>query len=372
MTTPVVAVDLLFMTGQRGGTETYLRSLMPFVRAEWPQAQWIGIGGRHVPAGVTDWFPGRIHRAPIDTRSSAGWAAAELALEPVARRQGAQLIWSPANFGPRATKLPFALTLHDTTPFELPSPANPLVRTVTTTLMRMAARSADQIITESEDAARRIHRILGIPTDRITVALPGATPRGEPGDIDQVLAAHRIRRDRPIVLSTSGRLPHKNLGVLLRAVAAMPVAERPTLVITGGGDQDPLAGEVAALGLGDQVVLPGWLSRGDLEAIFDAADVYCTTTLAEGFGFPLLDAMVRGKPVVASDIEVLHEVAGDAAVYADPNDPQDVARQLGRLLADPGLAKTLAERGSARAGEFSWTVAAETTVSALQRARRGR
>lgn len=372
MVPPTIAVDLLFMTGQRGGTETYIRSLVPFVQSAWPEAEWIGIGGRHAPAGIADWFPGRVHRAAIDTRSSAGWVAAELTLEPVARRQGAQLIWSPANFGPRARKLPFALTLHDTTPFEHASPANPVVRKVTTALMRMAALSARQIITESADAARRINRILGIPADRITVALPGVTPRGEPGDIDQALAAHNIPRDRPIVLSTSGRLPHKNLGVLLRALAAIPATERPTLVVTGGGEQDPLAGEVAALGLTDHVVLPGWLARSDLEAIFDASDVYCTTSLAEGFGFPLLDAMIRSKPVLASDIEVFHEVAGDAVAYADPTDPADVARQLSRLLANPDLAKALAERGRRRADDFSWDVAAEATVSALQRAWRGR
>ena len=106
----------------------------------------------------------------------------------------------------------------------------------------------------------------------------------------------------------------------------------------------------------------------ELEDLYAAAAVLVTTTLHEGFGLPVLEAMARGVPVAATDLPVLREVAGDAAVWLDPQRPETIAGALRRLLGDPALAETLRARGRQRVAGFSWRAAAEATARCYERA----
>ena len=154
---------------------------------------------------------------------------------------------------------------------------------------------------------------------------------------------------RPIALSVATDVPHKNLAVLLRAVALLAPEERPLLVFAGfGTDAGALPGLVAELGLDDDVRLLGAVAPDDLEALYAQADVLVTATLYEGFGLPVLEAMARGVLVACSDLPVLREVAGDDAELLDPNDPASIAAALRRLLSG-GAGLEHRRRGRARA-----------------------
>ena len=112
----------------------------------------------------------------------------------------------------------------------------------------------------------------------------------------------------------------------------------------------------------------GWVDDEELEGLYRAATCFVFPSLAEGFGLPVLEAMVRGVPVACSRIGPLEEVASDAASYFEPTDVADIARAIEVLLTDEDLRTRLAEAGLERAGQFSWSRTAEATIRSYERA----
>lgn len=365
-----LVVDLLYLTGRRGGTETYARELVTRLPALLPGVELVALTNTTGDAAVREWFPGRTRTLPVDGENRVLWAAAETFLvERAARREGAALLWCPANFGPRARRVPLAVTVHDVIAEDFPNPeVSPVTQQVTRWIIRRAARSATTVLTVSEDSALAIARALGVPGDRVVVAPNGHADPLEVTDPAGELAALGVPDDRPLVLSTGNRMPHKNFPTLVRSLAEMPKETRPLLAVTGSHGEDPLAPLVAELGLQDDVLLLGWVTRAQLEALYRRAEVYVCPSLVEGFGLPVVDAMARGCPVVASDVGALREVGGDAARYVDPTSPASIAAAVGELLADPAERARLTAAGLARAKEFTWDAAAAVTAGALGRA----
>ncbi|TKR23668.1 glycosyltransferase family 4 protein [Cellulomonas hominis] len=364
-----VAVDLLYLTGKRGGTETYARQLLPRMAALLPEVELVGLTNTLGREAVERWFPGPLHTLRLSGDNRPVWAAAEtFVVDRLAARGGADLMWCPANFGPRARRTPTLVTVHDVIAWDFPNPeVSRVTQAVTSGIIGRAARSATRLLTGSEDARDAITRVLGVPASRITVVPHGsADPR--PGvDVAAEMAGLGLADGRPTVLSTGNRMPHKNYDGLLRALALIPAERRPRLVVTGSHGDDPLAPLVAELGLGSDVVLLGWVTADQLEALYQSATLYACPSLAEGFGLPVIDAMKRGTPVLVADIGALREVGGDAARYASPTDPAAMAAGIEALLADPAERDRLRRAGLARSAQFTWDRSAELTADAVRR-----
>lgn len=369
---PRLAVDLLYYTGKRGGTETYARQVLPRVATLWPELELIAVTGSAGHDAVTRWFPGPVRRVPLVGENRPAWALAEtLAVAPFAARLGADLLWSPANFGPGGGRVPRVVTVHDVIAFDFPNPETSRVtQAVTTWIIRRAARGAVHLVTDSDASVDAVVRVLGVPRDRITATpLAGSTP--SPTVDPAGVAALGVDLVRPLVLSTGNRMPHKNFAGLLRALATIPAEHRPQLVITGSHGPDPLRGLVSDLGLERDVRLLGWVSTAQLESLYQLAAVYACPSLSEGFGLPVLDAMARGCPVLANDIPVLREVGGPAARYADAAGPAVFGAALAGLVTDTDARAALRSAGTERAGTFSWDRTAEQTVQVLRDAMDG-
>jgi glycosyltransferase involved in cell wall biosynthesis len=140
--------------------------------------------------------------------------------------------------------------------------------------------------------------------------------------------------------------------MLTRAVAKLDAVK---LVFVGNADErfaDEAMAE--ALMLGAPVLFLGAVPEVDLPSLYSLATVVACPSMKEGFGLPLLEAMSCGTPVVCSDIPVFREVAGDAALYADPRDEAAWTRLLGDVLASPALESNLRNAGLARAAAFTW------------------
>lgn len=363
-----ILVDLLGFTGSRGGTETYVRELLPRLGALLPDVRFAALTGRTGTERVEAFFPGRVQTLRVVGADPATWAlGAVAATDAIARRHRADLVWAPANFGPVLRGVPRVVTVHDAIYDEVPGGvAQRAQRGLTSWLMRRSAQTADRVLTVSHAAAESIGRNLGVAADRIAVVHNGSADPRPVDDPAAVAASLALPVGRPLVLSVGNRMPHKNFPGLLAAVASLPAERRPVTVIAGSRLPDPLGDDVARLGLQDDVVLPGWVSDAQLEALFQVADLYVCPSLVEGFGLPVVDALRRSVPVLANDVPVLREVGGDAARYADATDAAAFGAAINSALASPPDAATR-RRAREWASHFTWDGAAEATAVELER-----
>ncbi len=161
--------------------------------------------------------------------------------------------------------------------------------------------------------------------------------------------------------------PRKNLAVLLDAWRRLLErgAEPPPLVLCGrfGWKTQELEGEISAATDEGWLHHFGYLAEEEVAALYRHALVVVLPSIYEGFGLPAVEAMSVGAPLVASDIPVLREVGGDAAVYVPPREPEAWADALADLLADEARRAELAERGLERSRRFDWSRTAEGTVA---------
>ncbi|WP_051766886.1 glycosyltransferase family 4 protein [Saccharothrix syringae] len=356
-----IAVDLVYYTGRKGGTESYARGLFQALAAH-DDLRFVGIGNRELAGRAVDWFPGEVVPLPVSGENRAAWAAAvAFAVGPRARSLGADLLHCPTNFAPLVRLLPTVVTVHDVQAIRHPEwvPGGRRQARGVQVLTRAAVRTANRVVVVSHATAADVHELLGRPTADIDVVHNG---------VDRVVdTAPAAPAGRPYVLTGGNRMPHKNFDRLLEAWALIPAAERPRLVVTGSHGDDPLRPVVERLDLGGDVELREWVSPEELAALYDGASAYAFPTLFEGFGLPVLEAMARGCPVVGSDIPVLREVGGDDMAYFDPRDPAAIAAAVRRVVGDPGARAAMAAAGRRRAATFTWRRSADATAEVYRR-----
>lgn len=364
-----ILVDLLGFTGGRGGTETYVRELLPRLASSLPDAEIVVVTGRAGAAHIREFFPGPVETVSWVGADRATWALGEIAaVVPTARRVGADLIWSPANFGPlHRGPVKRVVSVHDVIYHEVRGTGLSAVpRTLTAWLLTRTARSADKVLTVSESAAASIASHLALDRTRIAVVHNGSTPGGRAQDPATVLATLNLPSGRPILLSAGNRMPHKNFLGLLDALSTIDPSERPLTVLVGGGRDDPLQPAVASRGLESDVLLPGWVSAEQLAALYDVATAYACPSLTEGFGLPVVDAMRAGCLVIANDVPVLREVGGDNAFYADARDPESFGASILHVLTLDDHQKDLRRAaGLSWSERFSWDSAALGVAAVL-------
>ncbi|GAA4095310.1 glycosyltransferase family 4 protein [Nocardioides kongjuensis] len=353
-----VAVELVYFTGRKGGTESYARELFP-VLAEQPGVELVGIAGRELRGSRGRWFPGELVHLPVSGENRLQWAAAvALAVGPRARLLGADLLHCPANFGPAFRALPTVVTVHDLLPLKHPEwvPGGRSEGVRRLQLRTIAA--ADRLLADSAATASDITALTGRAPGDVDIA-----PLGAPA----VRAAGPRTAARPFVLTGGNRMPHKNFPRLVEAWSLIPAAERPLLVVTGSHGADPLRVEVERLGLQRDVELRGWIDAAELAELYASASCYVFPTLFEGFGLPVLEAMASGCPVVGSDVAVLREVGGEAMARFDPWSAPAIAAAVRRVVADPGLRDRLRRAGLERAASMTWDRTARLTLGAYRR-----
>jgi glycosyltransferase involved in cell wall biosynthesis len=225
-------------------------------------------------------------------------------------------------------------------------------------MLARATKQATRIVTDSQYSRRSIQATFDVPDERVRVIYPGL-PHGMNPDESQVdgsrLEALKVRR--PYILFVGILKRHKNVQGLLRAFSLVPCDKRRPfqLVIVGKKDSfySSLMDLARKLSLDEQVVFTGAVTTDDLRALYTGATLLVLPSLNEGFGYPVLEAMAFGVPVVVSNTSSLPEVAGSAGLLVDPRDPQSIANGIEMVLSDDYLRKSLSERGRAQAQLFS-------------------
>jgi glycosyltransferase involved in cell wall biosynthesis len=212
---------------------------------------------------------------------------------------------------------------------------------------------------------------------RVRVVPHGIEPFERPSDESVASARSRFGIGGPYALFVGAIEPRKNLSALVGAFASMR-EDDVWLVIAGGRAEwipyaaDLLAAEVAALpeAVRRRIVLTGHVRERDRRALLAGASALAYPSRYEGFGFPVLEAFAAGVPVLTSTASSLPEVAGDAALLVDPNDPDAIAGGLRRLLEDRPLRARLVEAGAERGRSFTWEASAAATAEVLSAAGR--
>lgn len=178
--------------------------------------------------------------------------------------------------------------------------------------------------------------------------------------------------DRGYLFFLGSNRVHKNLALLLDAFErALPhLPDGKMLLITGGSDKAApgVREQVARLNAqGERVRFTGLVSDADIRRLYEHADAFVFPSLAEGFGIPVLEAFYFGTPLLAARTTSLPEVAGDAALYFDPEDADDLAGVLARFYSDATLGAGLVAKGRERLKQFSWTKTAAQTLDVYRK-----
>jgi glycosyltransferase involved in cell wall biosynthesis len=371
---PHIGLNLIFLVpGETGGMEVAARELIPaLVAAAGEELRFTAFVNREAAAegSISELVATRT--VPVRARRREQWVLGEQALlPPLAGRARVDLVHSLASTAPLWGPYRRVVTVHDLIYARFPEAHAGLREKGMRVLVPAAARRADRVIADSLSTRDDLIELLGIARERIDV-VPlglGAVRRAKPLPESDVRARLDLG-ERRVVLSLSAKRPHKNLLALIGALAAIPSAERPVLVLPGypTAHERELRARAQALGVERDVRLRGWIDERELEGIWSLADAFVFPSLYEGFGLPVLEAMARGVPVACSNASSLPEVAGDAALLFDPRDESAIAGAITRLLSDPELAERLRERGRERARQFTWERTARATIESYGRA----
>ena len=286
------------------------------------------------------------------------------------QRLGATLYHSTYYMMPYRPKVRTVLTIYDLIPVTYPGSVSLQARLVFRPATRLAIRAASHIITISEATRQHLLELYPVDPGIVTTIPLAADETFRPQDADtirRIRHRHNLPKSYGLYLGTNK--PHKNLVRLVEAwfmvVRQWPgPAPSPMLVVAGPWDNryDAPTRRVSQLSLDGQVRFLGPIPEPELPGLLAGADVFVFPSLMEGFGLPVLEAMSCGTPVVCARISSLREVASEAALYFDPEDIEDCASVMTKVLANSGLRAELSQRGLSRAAKFSWRGTAQETV----------
>lgn len=262
--------------------------------------------------------------------------------------------------------VPSVSTIHDLSQFHVEAKYDPLRMFYIKRILPLMMRRLTRVIAVSESTRQDLINFAGLPGEHIRVAYNGAD-LSRFDSPERSLARQNVSAflgsDAPYLLYTA-RLEHpgKNHVRLLQAIAQLKQQHKlqHKLVLAGSpwNGADIIQQTVAQLGLSQDVILTGFIPNELLPDLYAAADLFVFPSLFEGFGIPLLEAMMAGTPVCAANVSSIPEVTGDAALLFDPRNPDAIAAQIDRILGEPAMAVKLIERGRRQARRFSWDDAA--------------
>ena len=355
-----VTLDVRAALFPSGGIGRYVRDLATALstRPDAPDARFVYPS--RLPGGAPPPWPQRFLSPLRGSDRRQRWtvlAGALLGLAADGYYGGPSLVHSPAGYGPRFRRARHLVTVHDLTVLTHPEwhptrTAGFFGRAIPATL-----RSADRILCDSEWTRRQVLDRLPVEASRVeTVHLGvGAAFRPVPRDAAAARLARRFGIAPPYVLHVGTLEPRKNHAGLLAAFEVLKRAGYPGRLVLVGRDGwrvGPILDRLASSPAREAVTRLTEASEEDLAALYSACDLFVFPSFDEGFGFPPLEAMACGAPVVTSPRSALLEIAGDAARLVDPSEGGALGAALIELWRDEIERARLAAVGPARAALF--------------------
>ena len=232
-------------------------------------------------------------------------------------------------------------------------------------------REARWVITDSEASRRDLTALFPASSSKISVVYAGIDARFAPATAPEIARVRNTYRiSHPYLLAVSTLDPRKNLALMARAWQRCAESVKPAeLVFVGMSSEvfhksDALAALLRALPRSRWL---GFVPDADLPALYSGCRAFVYPSLHEGFGFPPLEAMACGRPVVVSQAGSLPEVCGDAATYVNPLSEDSLVEAMVEVCRNDDRQKRLVERGRVQAARFTWDAAAASTEAVLER-----
>lgn len=384
-----IGIDACCWSNRRGFGR-YTRELVPELIAQGERHEFVLLVDRWTAA--TAEFPDgatvkivATSEQPTEAASAAG-ARSPLDLWRMQRavaRERLDLFYFPAvySFFPLPWRMPAVVTIHDAIAERHPELIFPGIRSrmLWDAKMWLAIRQAHRIVTVSAASRRQIARTFKCPESEVVVVAEGPSgcfrPIADDHRLRQVRHRYRIRERTPVLLYVGGISPHKNLDGLLRAAAILRdrCVAPWQLLLVGDYENDSFHGCFAAvsrlardLGLEERVTFTGFVPDDDLAALYNTSTLLVLPSFEEGFGLPVVEAMACGLPVAISNRGSLPEVAGEAGLLFSPDDPEEIAAALERMLNDGDLRRRLRSEGLRRSEAYTWKSASRQLLEIFE------
>ena len=341
--------DELIDSGEIDSAQVTIEVLVPHAKVEAPQL-------RHIKVRQVGWLRGQL------------WTQFEL---PLHSRNG--LLFSPDNLQPLVAPLlgPSVVTVHDLTFKLFPRAHTAPYRLLYGLLISNGIRNATALITSSE--AERTNILEHYPGAKTRIAVVHLGARSEEPPASSRNEVHNNQPTEPYILWVGSLISRKNPQGAIDAAVLVNQQMRLPLIVVGSGHPGMQKTEIRIPVNDGSILFANRVSSSeDLVALYRNALCLLFPTFYEGFGLPAIEAMAHGCPVITSDIPVMHEVCGDAALYCDPNEPGDIADKVRMLAESADLRTQLSRRGFSRAAHFSWERCARETFEVLHRVISGR
>ncbi len=353
----------------RAGIPNYILHLLRALAEEDDRNEYILYSSRPIPFDLE--LPDNFRSVTVSFPSPhlQLWYQAGLPLRM--KRDGIDLFHDPVYPLPLALSLPGVITVHDLSNYTNPG-VHRLRSVLSGKLFPVYLRKARQIITDSHFTASELRRLFPGAAHKINVIHLGVSDRFREVTETTALESVRRRYDLPsrFLLFLGTLEPRKNLDRLLEAFARSCSVIPHSLVITGGlgWKYDKLLELIADHPDRDRIHLTGYVEDADLPALLSSAEFLVYPSILEGFGFPILEAMACGTPVITSNVSSMPEIAGDASLLVDPLSVESISNAISLLGSSIDLRKELSGKGLVRAGGFSWRTTALKTLEVYGRA----
>lgn len=233
---------------------------------------------------------------------------------------------------------------------------------------RNAARVADRIIADSLCTKNDLVKFYGVAEDRVTVIYPEVDRNLRPVRNRKSLERirHKYRLPTRYILYLGTIEPRKNVEGIVRGYAQLPeeLRARYSLVISGGmgWKAEEIRDEIGRLAAKHDIRCLGYVDDEDVPSLYTMASLFVFPSFYEGFGYPPLEAMACGTPVITSNLSSLPEAVGDAAILVDPRNIDEIAAAMETVLTSPTLRRALRAKGFRQAAKFSWKQCARETL----------
>lgn len=252
------------------------------------------------------------------------------------------------------------VTVHDLSFERVPESASPRLKAFLQRNVPRSVSRATHIIADSSATKADLIELYGVKPEKISVVLSGVQIQSSQFDLMTIRKIYPILQ-KPYLLAVGTVQPRKNYARIVAALARLRQKNYDLIFVIAGGKgwlEDSLYAEIEHHGLSEYVHFLGYVPDEHLPSLYSGAACVVYPSLYEGFGFPVLEGMGYGTPVITSNVSSLPEVAGDAAILVNPYDVDELADAVTRVIEDTELRAALIDRGYNQVKRFTWQASA--------------